>query len=87
MSPGSSVITALSSLTSAATVKTMLAVLDDWTVTPFRRVSMRRSCGSGTSSAVTRNGPTGAKPSKLFPSVHWLVQFCTSRALTSLTAR
>ena len=48
MSPGSSVITALSSLTSAATVKTMLAVLDDWTVTPFRRVSMRRSCGSGT---------------------------------------
>jgi hypothetical protein len=87
MSPGSSVITALSWLTSAATVKTMFLVLECCTVTPLTRVSISRSCGSGTSAAVTRNGPTGANVSKLLPSVHWLVQFWTSRALTSLKAR
>ena len=52
--------------------------------TPSRTTSTSRSCGSGTSSAVTTHGPSGAKPSKHLPSAHWLCRRCQARSDTSL---
>ncbi len=63
----------------------MFAVLESWRVSPFTRAWMRRACGSGTSSAVVRKGPTGQNVSSDLPLNHWPWANCKSLAETSLT--
>ena len=84
--PGSSVVLPLRNSMIAGISKIMSRVVLSCSVSPFTIVRMRRACGSGISSAVTRQGPSGAKVSKDFPRHHCPPppSFCQSRALTSL---
>src|SRR3546814_16205226 len=52
---------------------TMVRVLPSWKRWPFTSSQRGRSCGSGTSSGVTSQGPTGPKVSALLPFTHWPV--------------
>ena len=66
-----------------ATEKIMSAVLESWRCSPLSHVCSRSAWGSGTSSAVTRSGPSGRKPSSVLPNIHWAVRNWRSRALRS----
>ena len=59
------------------------AVEESCTTSPSTQQRMTRSCGSGTSSGVTIQGPHGRNVSMAFPSIHWLDRDCRSRADTS----
>ena len=69
----------------SATPKTMFAVVDSCTVSPFRTARIESACGSGTSSRGTSRGPTGQNVSGDLPRVHWPSANCRLRAETSLT--
>ena len=70
---------------SVATGRTIWAVEASCSVRPSSTVQMCRSCGSGTSSAVTTNGPVGVKPSKDLQRDHCASEYWMSRAVMSLT--
>src|SRR5699024_4866467 len=55
-------------------------VFESWRTSPFTEAVSRSAFGSTTSSFVTIYGPTGAKPSFVFPAIHCGVRFCISRA-------
>ena len=64
----------------------MWRVWPSWRRSPLTVVQSRSACGSGTSSAVTSQGPTGPNVSALFPLV--VVPPCSiwkARSETSLT--
>ena len=58
-------------------------VFEDWRTSPFTRHSILRLSPSARS-AVTSQGSTGADPSRLLPSIHWVERDCRSRAVKSL---
>jgi hypothetical protein len=83
-SPGFNVACRLTNAIMFATLKFISAVDECCFRSPLTQQLIRRFCGSGMSSAVTRNGPRGKKPSSIFPATHWLVASCAPRAVRSL---
>ena len=61
-------------------------VLPFCSMLPLSRVFSATLSGRGRSSAVTMQGPIGAKPAKFLPMVIWLSLNCTSRAEMSLSS-
>ena len=71
MSPGSSGTTADSSAISCGTPKTRSLVRASCTVSPSMLQPRARSSGSSSSSGVTTQGPSGAKPRCDLPRLNW----------------
>ena len=86
MSPGSSVMTLLSSCTRVGTSKIRSSVLLSCMTSPLTRVMMRSGAPpGGSSSDVTMSGPKPPVPSKFLPSVNWPPDLrCQSRTEPSL---
>ena len=78
-SPGCRVKNVLRWLMISATEKIIVAVLPDWQRVPFTSRNMSSACGSGTSSGVTSQGPTGPNPSQDLPLTH-----CPPRSIWKL---
>ncbi len=86
-SPGSSVKAVERCSTSAKQSKISSLVFDSWRSSPFTQVRRRSWWGSGSSSAVTIQGPIGPWVSKDLPIVQVGVRSCQSRTVTSFTTR
>jgi len=72
----------------SATPKIMSAVEDSCMVSPLRSSHSGRACGSGTSSAVTSQGPMGQKPGADLPLTHCPPRsFCQSRSDRSFSVQ
>src|SRR5205814_3765849 len=85
-SPGYSTTNWLRYRTSSATPNAMFLVLPSCFFSPLTHSRRPRSCGSGTSSAVTNQGPSGLNVSQFFPLSHWPSRsIWNSRSETSLT--
>ena len=69
-SPGNRVVPVETKLMISATEYSICAVALDWQVSPSTRHMIDSRCGSGISSVVVRDGPTGENVSKDFPLVH-----------------
>ena len=82
MSPGSSVMCAVTNAIKVGTSKMRSLVRESCLTAPLTRVVMRRSRGS---SPATMRGPIGQNVSKPFARVHWPSLACSSRTVTSLT--
>src|SRR5215469_10850490 len=85
-SPGYSTMNWLTYWTSSATPNFMFAVLPSCFCSPLTHSRSASACGSGTSSAVTSQGPNGLNVSQFFPLSHWPCRsIWNSRSDTSLT--
>ena len=82
-SPGFNVACRLTNAIMFATLQIISAADECCFRSPLTQQLIRRFCGSGMSSAVTRNGPRGKKPSSIFPATHWLVASCAPHAVRS----